>query len=309
MSFCSNCGNEIPEGAKFCANCGVPAGKVIAGSENNATVTGTAFENSGMNTPVQPPVNNKTSYQQHTHRPQFYMKRRSNSWGGSKLDMYGKYIGIGLLIIAVVTFATDPPIFTIALSAAIIAGAIFCLAKRFELKGFPIAAIVLASFCLLSGVGQASLYGMLETPDNDGSAKNIVEGLFEKTNGIGDTVKYDGINITLVDVENSYGAKYFGPDDGNVYVICEFEIANNSDETINVSSIANFNAYVDGYSTDESITAVTATDKKTLNGTVAPGKKLNGVLCYEVSEDWEKLEIIYTPDFWSDKNITFKVYN
>lgn len=32
MAFCSKCGNELPEGARFCAQCGTPAGQT--GSEN-----------------------------------------------------------------------------------------------------------------------------------------------------------------------------------------------------------------------------------------------------------------------------------
>ena len=32
MAFCQKCGNELPNGAKFCANCGTPAG--ASGSEN-----------------------------------------------------------------------------------------------------------------------------------------------------------------------------------------------------------------------------------------------------------------------------------
>lgn len=46
-------------------------------------------------------------------------------------------------------------------------------------------------------------------------------------------------------------------------------------------------------------------DKNQLDGTVAPGKKMNGVIGYEVPADWKELEINFTPDFWSNKDISF----
>lgn len=85
----------------------------------------------------------------------------------SKLGKYGNFIGIGLLILAIVDFATDPPILTIILSVAIIGGAILCLSKKYKWKGFPIAAIVLAAFCLIAGVTQANKYGMFKIPGDD----------------------------------------------------------------------------------------------------------------------------------------------
>lgn len=46
--------------------------------------------------------------------------------------------------------------------------------------------------------------------------------------------------------------------------------------------------------------------KKTLDGTVAPGKKLSGVIVYEVPSDWKELEVSYSPSFWG-KAMTFIV--
>ena len=46
-------------------------------------------------------------------------------------------------------------------------------------------------------------------------------------------------------------------------------------------------------------------DKNQPDGTVAPGKKMNGVIGYEVPADWKELEIKFTPDFWSNKDISF----
>ena len=47
------------------------------------------------------------------------------------------------------------------------------------------------------------------------------------------------------------------PADGNVLVGCEFEISNESDKDIDVSSVMSFEAYCDSYSVNQSITGLT----------------------------------------------------
>ena len=171
MAFCTNCGSEIPEGTRFCANCGAPVGN----AQNDASNAG------GNNVPETDTIsssydiNNQNMYDQNVYQQQTNMRGQVGTDNVSGLDKYGKFIGIGLLILAVVDFATDPPILTIILSAAIIGGAIFCLTKKYKLKGFPIAAIVLAAFCLLAGVNQANRYGMFKIPGNDKMAEDLSE--------------------------------------------------------------------------------------------------------------------------------------
>ena len=62
------------------------------------------------------------------------------------------------------------------MSAAIIAGAVFCISRKYKLKGFSIAAIVFAVLCLFGGVSQARNYGMFTTPRVDSSAAGAGEG-------------------------------------------------------------------------------------------------------------------------------------
>ena len=44
-----------------------------------------------------------------------------------------------------------------------------------------------------------------------------------------------------------------------------------------------------------------------LDGDVAKGKKMNGVICYQVPKDFKNFEIRYTPDFWGDKEVIFNI--
>lgn len=124
---------------------------------------------------------------------------------------------------------------------------------------------------------------------------------------IGDTAESDGVKVTLVNAETGHGSQYLTPSAGNIFVTLEFEIENDSSSDINVSSIASFEAYCDDYSVTESITAVTLSDKSTLDGNVAAGKKMNGVISYEVPEDWQNLEVTFSPSFWSNHSVTFEV--
>lgn len=122
---------------------------------------------------------------------------------------------------------------------------------------------------------------------------------------VGDKVELNGIVVTLVDITENTGANYTTPSDGKVFVLCEFEIENNSSKDIAVSSIMSFETYVDDYTTNMSLSALLTTDKTQLDGSVAAGKKMNGVIGYEVSSDWSTIEIRFTPDFWAGKDITF----
>lgn len=122
---------------------------------------------------------------------------------------------------------------------------------------------------------------------------------------VGDSVSLNDIVVTLVDVSESEGANYMTPSEGNVFVICEFTIENNSDKDIAVSSIMSFEAYVDEYSTSMNLSAMMSSDKPQLDGSIASGKKMNGVIGYEIGVDWKSIEIRFTPDFWSGNEFIF----
>ena len=132
----------------------------------------------------------------------------------------------------------------------------------------------------------------------------------ETTYGVGDTVESDGVEVTLVSAEENTGADYITPADGSVFVALEFEIVNNSQQDISVSSLASFEAYCDDYSVSQSLTGATLYDDKgTLDGSVATGKRLSGAIVYEVPADWRQLEVTFTPSVWVDRSVTFTVTN
>lgn len=127
----------------------------------------------------------------------------------------------------------------------------------------------------------------------------------KKTFSVGDKVELNDIVVTLKSVNESKGTQMFTPQDGKVFVNCEFEIENNSAKDIAVSSILCFQCYVDDYSTPMSLSAIMAADKGQLDGQVAAGKKMTGVIGYEADKGWSEIEIRFTPDFWAGKDFVF----
>lgn len=128
--------------------------------------------------------------------------------------------------------------------------------------------------------------------------------------GIGQTANSGDFAITLNSISESMGTNEFiQPSEGNVYVICEITIENNSKKDVTISSLVCFEAYVDDFSVNQSITGLSAAENKNqLDGDVAAGKKINGVIVYEVPNDWKEFEIRINPDVFSftDKEVIFK---
>lgn len=127
---------------------------------------------------------------------------------------------------------------------------------------------------------------------------------------VGDVVELDGVTVTFVGISKSSGSEFNKPEDGNEYVLCEFEIANNSGEDISVSSLLNFEAYYDDYACDLSIGALMEKgNKDQLDGTIAAGKKMKGVIGYEIPTTWKELEVHYSLGLLTNKEIVFVVAN
>lgn len=186
-----------------------------------------------------------------------------------------------------------------------------CGAKQHKGVNFLVGLICfIAVIAIISTLGKKSEPEKVgEQPDQAASSDNATVET-NKTFGVGDQVKLNDIIVTLTEVKNSDGSEYNHPGDGNEYVLCSFTIENNSQKDIAVSSLVSFETYVDDYTTSMSLSAQLAADgEKQLDGTIAAGKKMNGVIGYEVSKEWKEIEIRLTPDFWAGEDITFVATN
>lgn len=108
---------------------------------------------------------------------------------------------------------------------------------------------------------------------------------------IGQSVTTKDFIVTLEAVNKLLGDKYNSPADGKEFVELILVIENISDEEYSISSLAMFKAYEDNYAINESISAGIASDTSSINGTLAPKRKLRGKLAYELSKSRKELEI------------------
>lgn len=182
-----------------------------------------------------------------------------------------------------------------------------------KIKKHTVLGVVLVIFGIL--LIAAAIGGTSDKPEKVGTAEgnNIVESRTPQESEIqpavfrvGDIVELNGVNVTLLSVNESSGSQFLTPTDGNVFVTFEFDIDNQTDSEIAVSSMLSFDAYFDDYSANISISAMTNSDKAQLDGSIAAGKKMTGVVGYEAPADWTKAEIRFTPNFWSGEEITFE---
>lgn len=125
---------------------------------------------------------------------------------------------------------------------------------------------------------------------------------------VGEIAEYKDVRVTMTNYTESNGSEFNKPTDGNVFVLVEFEIENNSKKELNISSILNFEAYADDYALNYSLNALMEKGSSNqLDGTVAVGKKFKGVIGYEVSQDWKNLEIRFSADFWNNDKFIFTI--
>ena len=179
-------------------------------------------------------------------------------------------------------------------------------------KIISIALVCLLAFSICACSSTPSLVGTVPTGDKISSATPSEDAANrnKETFKLGDSVELDNVIVTFLNVTEASGSQFNKPREGNIFLLCEFEIDNNSTEEISVSSILSFEAYCDDYACEYSLGALL--DKGTkdqLDGSVAAGKKMKGVVGYEVPADWKELEVQYTLDLFNDQKIIFVVTN
>lgn len=125
--------------------------------------------------------------------------------------------------------------------------------------------------------------------------------------GLNETAVFEKIKITATELKESEGVEYFEAEEGNVFVGVKFEIENISDDDQNISSMLMFSAYLNDVACEYTISAGMAFDESgnTLDGTVAPGKKMIGYYAVEAPQDWNNLEIHVQPDVLDETKASF----
>ncbi len=150
----------------------------------------------------------------------------------------------------------------------------------------------------------------LDMGDLWGGLTSIFSADDGKTYSVGETASADGISATLTKVMESNGGSGTTPEDGNVFLVCEFTIENNSEEELVISSVLCFSTECDGKSCTISLDGLSVamlSGKVQLDTVIEPGKKQSGVVAYEVPQDWQELKIRFTPEAWGGNAMNFGV--
>ncbi|MGN1383252.1 MAG: DUF5067 domain-containing protein [Eubacterium sp.] len=179
--------------------------------------------------------------------------------------------------------------------------------EKKEKKKHPVLGSIILVLSIILIIGSCSSAGSPQKVGSSAgsSSSDNLSNDFSNKFEVGDKVELNNIVVTLKKVSENRGGNYMTPSSGKVFIVCEFEIENNSSKDIVISSLMSFEAYVDDYTTEMNLSAMLSTGKQQLDGTVAAGKKMSGVIGYEADPGWEEIEIRFTPDFWAGKDIIF----
>ena len=159
--------------------------------------------------------------------------------------------------------------------------------------------VVLIVIAAIGGGGEETPSKVENTATDESQVETDAATEEQTTFGVGETAEMNDVQVTLLGYEESSGSEYNTPTEGNVFVLANFEIANNSDEELTISSMMSFEAYADDYALNYSATQ--------LDGTIAPGKKMNGYIGYEVPADWATMEIHFVDNVWSNNKFVFEI--
>ena len=111
------------------------------------------------------------------------------------------------------------------------------------------------------------------------------------TFGLNETAVFSDLKFTATEIKETHGDSFFAPEAGNVFVGVKFTVENISTERQSISSLLLFDAYVNDVKCGYSFNADCAFDSNTLDGDIAPGKKLVGWYAVEVPSNWHCLEL------------------
>lgn len=170
------------------------------------------------------------------------------------------------------------------------------------LVGGIIVAVVL--LCLLaSNPGNTA-----SVPDESADVvPEVVEPAFY---GVGDTATAASYILTIESAGIATSNNMFiQPDEGYEYFEVVMTFENTTDSNLTISSLLDFDAYLDGFAISAEIFASDITSVDTIGGTMAAGKKIRGALCYEVPVGWSELEILVSAGYGSDNEKTILIYN
>lgn len=153
---------------------------------------------------------------------------------------------------------------------------------------------------MLAGCGETSSIEKIDKPKEEAKQKEAkVKKKAEQQLKVGESVKFNGMIITLNSVKTSKGNEFEKPEKGT-YLLANVTVENKTDEEQIVSSLANASLKdADGYSYTN---ALFSDAKGSLDGQVPAGGKLRGEISFDVPKS-RSYEFIYQDMFESGQAI------
>ncbi len=133
------------------------------------------------------------------------------------------------------------------------------------------------------------------------------DGDLEEAEGftVGDTVRMGDLVMRLHSVRWDDGGDFMGPDDGMRWLIADIEIENESDSSTSISSMLMFDLVdEDNRSRDLAFGADT---EGSVDGELGPGRSMRGDLAFEVREEHQAWELIFSPELFGFGQAIFDI--
>lgn len=112
---------------------------------------------------------------------------------------------------------------------------------------------------------------------------------------IGETVELEKCAITLVGYETSKGTTLNSPKN-DYFIGINFIIENTSEDVFSVGQLMDFTGYVDNFYIQDVYSGLFG---NRIDVEIAPEKKVNGWIVYDINSNWEKFEVDFV---YSDEN-------
>lgn len=162
-------------------------------------------------------------------------------------------------------------------------------------------ATVATSTLLLAGCAETSVEDVTKDEKSSASDKKEKDDS-NKVYGVGDTVKINGVKITIENAEFTPPAEYGAPEKDEVLTLA-LKVVNTNKESAFIDS-TDFKLYDKN---GEQFDSYFSYDEMEISADLNAGKNKSGKLYYDVTKE-SAYELIYQPAFsWDDKEVKWKI--
>lgn len=172
------------------------------------------------------------------------------------------------------------------------------------MKKILIVVLAMLAMAMFSGCGEDLKPQKVDTANAvDKASGNSGDKTESKEYKEGETVKIGESQVTLNSAKTSKGSGFEKPESGKKYVICNMTIENKGQEAKHHSTLASMKIEdEDSYTYTPTIYTKA---NGSLDGELAPGRKMRGEVAFQVPEKAKKMKLIYDAALFGTGQIIF----